>query len=54
MRETVDYILGSAPLLVSLPHGGTYIPAPIANQMNAIALTDHGVMYGASEFAKKA
>lgn len=30
------------------------VSATVQNKMNAIALTDHGVMYGASEFTKKA
>ena len=38
MRETFNYRPGSKPLLVSLPHGGTYIPAPIANRMTPAAL----------------
>jgi N-formylglutamate deformylase len=38
MHETFDFTGGSTPLLVSLPHGGTYIPDTIANRMTAVAL----------------
>jgi len=38
MRESFHFTGGSTPLLVSLPHGGTYIPAPIAGRMTALAL----------------
>lgn len=38
MHETFNYTGGFTPLLVSLPHGGTYIPAPIANRMTPAAL----------------
>ena len=38
MRETFNYTRGFTPLLVSLPHGGTYIPGPIANRMTPAAL----------------
>ncbi len=38
MPETFDFTLGTTPLLVSLPHGGTYIPNVIASQMTEAAL----------------
>jgi N-formylglutamate deformylase len=38
MLKTFNNTRGSAPLLVSLPRGGTHIPDPMAGRMTQAAL----------------